>query len=150
VTYNNEIHKFHKLVLCAQSGYFARKLIGEEGDDVKKIDLVPGDKATLDAMFSFLNTGDYDYQGTGDAVKEDTVKEDTVKEGFVPQGSKKADTGMQDTVEGSTVQEGPVKDRDSGVGLKQYQPGEVLRSLFHVAVYRVAGKFTTTPLKSCS
>jgi hypothetical protein len=145
VTYNNEVHKFHKLVLCAQSGYFARELIGEEGDGVKKIELVHGDKATLDAMFSFLNTGDYDYQGTGDAVKEDTVEEAPV-----PQGSKKADTGMEHTVKESAVQEGPVKDRDSGVGLKQYRPGDVLRSLFHVAVYRVAGKFTTTPLKSCS
>jgi hypothetical protein len=145
MTYNNEIHKFHKLILCAQSGYFARELINEEGDDVKKIELGHGDKATLDAMFSFLNTGDYEHQGT-----EDAVKEDTVKEGLAPQGSKKADSGMEDTMEESTVQGSLVKDRDSGLGLKQYWPGDVLGSLFHVAVYRVAGKFTTTPMKSCS
>jgi hypothetical protein len=86
---------------------------------VSKIVLNHGDTPTLDAMFSFLNTGDYDYKGTipcdGDPEPRTRIKQYLAEEGI-------------DALAKTT---------------------EVHRSFFHVDVYRAAGRYFPVGENQC-
>jgi hypothetical protein len=130
VIYGNKEHNFHKLVLCSQSGFFAKSLINFKEGKESKVVLKHGDIGTLDAMFSFLNSGDYDYKEVYGKLSStmDGKKVNWKKAG----GARGSGEKFQTTNEEYQPEEGINY-------IKKAQDVHYL--LFHVNVYCLAGRY---------
>ncbi|KAE9980861.1 hypothetical protein EG328_011997 [Venturia inaequalis] len=62
VIYNGQKHEHHKIILCSQSGFFAKALNNFKEAATNIVELHHDNPEVLDAMFSYLGSCGYQYQ----------------------------------------------------------------------------------------
>ncbi|QDS77390.1 hypothetical protein FKW77_006061 [Venturia effusa] len=66
VRYHGSEHKFHKVIVCGQSGFFAKALKNFKEAQTNTVELNEGSAEVLDALFSYITTSNYQYQDKGE------------------------------------------------------------------------------------